>query len=36
VGKPTIPEIIIGPVRVFPGRLSVCRTFGDYEAKQGL
>lgn len=32
-GKPTSPEIIIGPVRVFPGRLSVCRTFGDYEAK---
>ena len=32
-GKPTPPEIIIGPVRVFPGRLSVCRTFGDFEAK---
>jgi protein phosphatase 2C family protein 2/3 len=23
----------IGPYRVFPGRLSVCRTFGDCEAK---
>ena len=22
-----------GPLRVFPGRLSVCRTFGDVEAK---
>ena len=28
-----IPEIIIGPIRVFPGRLSVSRTFGDPEAK---
>ena len=28
-----IPDIIIGPVRVFPGRLSVSRTFGDSEAK---
>ena len=27
------PEIIIGPIRVFPGRLSVSRTFGDTEAK---
>lgn len=27
------PEIIIGPIRVFPGRLSVSRTFGDPEAK---
>lgn len=26
-------EIIIGPQRVLPGRLSVCRTFGDIEAK---
>lgn len=26
-------EIIIGPMRVLPGRLSVCRTFGDLEAK---
>jgi protein phosphatase 2C family protein 2/3 len=25
---------LIGPYRVFPGRLSVCRTFGDLEAKQ--
>ena len=24
---------LIGPFRVFPGRLSVCRTFGDPEAK---
>jgi len=24
---------IIGPLRVFPGRLSVSRTFGDVEAK---
>lgn len=23
----------MGPYRVFPGRLSVCRTFGDCEAK---
>jgi protein phosphatase PTC2/3 len=23
----------MGPHRVFPGRLSVCRTFGDIEAK---
>jgi len=23
----------VGPFRVFPGRLSVCRTFGDAEAK---
>jgi protein phosphatase 2C family protein 2/3 len=26
-------EYIIGPIRVLPGRLSVCRTFGDPEAK---
>ena len=25
---------LIGPYRVFPGRLSVCRTFGDLEAKK--
>ena len=25
----------VGPYRVFPGRLSVCRTFGDCEAKLG-
>lgn len=25
---------LIGPYRVFPGRLSVCRTMGDLEAKQ--
>jgi hypothetical protein len=23
----------VGPYRVYPGRLSVCRTFGDVEAK---
>lgn len=27
-------QLIIGPYRVFPGRLSVCRTFGDIEAKR--
>jgi protein phosphatase 2C family protein 2/3 len=26
-------EFIVGPIRVLPGRLSVCRTFGDPEAK---
>ena len=26
-------EMIVGPQRVLPGRLSVCRTFGDIEAK---
>lgn len=26
-------ETIVGPLRVFPGRLSVSRTFGDIEAK---
>jgi hypothetical protein len=26
-------EMIIGPQRVLPGRLSVCRTFGDIDAK---
>lgn len=25
---------MLGPHRVFPGRLSVCRTFGDIEAKE--
>lgn len=24
---------MVGPIRVLPGRLSVCRTFGDPEAK---
>jgi serine/threonine protein phosphatase PrpC len=24
---------VLGPHRVFPGRLSVCRTIGDIEAK---
>ena len=32
-GKPADPEFIVGPIRVLPGRLSVCRTFGDPEAK---
>jgi serine/threonine protein phosphatase PrpC len=27
------PEVVVGPLRVLPGRLSVCRTFGDPEAK---
>ena len=26
--------MILGPFRVMPGRLSVCRTFGDIEAKR--
>lgn len=26
-------EVILGPHRVFPGRLSVSRSFGDIEAK---
>lgn len=26
-------QTILGPLRVFPGRLSVSRTFGDIEAK---
>ena len=26
-------EMVVGPLRVLPGRLSVCRTFGDAEAK---
>lgn len=25
--------MIIGPLRVFPGRLSTTRTFGDFQAK---
>jgi hypothetical protein len=25
--------MIVGPLRVFPGRLSTTRTFGDFEAK---
>jgi hypothetical protein len=28
------PNIIYGPYRVFPGRLSVSRTFGDIETKR--
>jgi len=27
-------QIILGPFRVLPGRLSVSRTFGDIEAKK--
>lgn len=26
--------MITGPLRVYPGRLSTTRTFGDYEAKE--
>ena len=26
-------HVILGPFRVLPGRLSVCRTFGDIETK---
>lgn len=26
-------QLVVGPLRVFPGRLSVSRTFGDIEAK---
>ena len=26
-------DMIAGPLRVFPGRLSTTRTFGDFEAK---
>jgi|TARA_B110000285_G_C15122823_1_gene618251 protein phosphatase PTC2/3 len=33
-GKEENPNIIYGPFRVFPGRLSVSRTFGDIEAKR--
>ena len=33
VEKYTMDNPLIGPYRVFPGRLSVCRTFGDLEAK---
>ena len=31
--NPSKKEIIVGPLRVLPGRLSVSRTFGDAEAK---
>ena len=33
-GREENPNIIYGPYRVFPGRLSVSRTFGDIEAKR--
>lgn len=26
-------DMMVGPLRVFPGRLSTTRTFGDFEAK---
>ena len=29
-----VPQILLGPYRVFPGRLSVSRTIGDIEAKE--
>lgn len=29
----SIPQVLLGPPRVKPGRLSVSRTFGDIEAK---
>ena len=31
--NPGKKEVIVGPLRVLPGRLSVARTFGDIEAK---
>lgn len=31
---PTNQQIVLGPHRVLPGRLSVSRTFGDIEAKK--
>ena len=34
VAQKTEEQIIYGPFRVFPGRLSVSRTFGDIEAKR--
>lgn len=30
---PSYNQIVLGPHRVSPGRLSVSRTFGDMEAK---
>ncbi len=33
MGHSDKPELIVGPYRVLPGRLSVSRTFGDVEAK---
>jgi len=33
MGHTEKPELIVGPYRVLPGRLSVSRTFGDVEAK---
>lgn len=32
-GNESKKEVIVGPLRVLPGRLSVSRTFGDAEAK---
>jgi serine/threonine protein phosphatase PrpC len=31
--NPNKKDVIVGPLRVLPGRLSVSRTFGDAEAK---
>lgn len=31
--NPNKKEVVVGPLRVLPGRLSVSRTFGDAEAK---
>lgn len=31
--KNSAPQVLLGPPRVKPGRLSVSRTFGDIEAK---
>jgi protein phosphatase PTC2/3 len=28
------PDVIIGPLRIYPGKLSVSRTIGDIEAKE--
>ena len=33
MNNPENAEFVVGPIRVLPGRLSVCRTFGDPEAK---
>ena len=33
-GHETQQQLVLGPHRVYPGRLSVSRTFGDIEAKR--
>jgi len=33
IHDPANDKLIVGPLRVLPGRLSVSRTFGDAEAK---